>query len=187
VSAAGQAADSFGQVALGYLDGLYGYAMSLCHNQAEAEDLTQETYLRAVRAFGELAPDSNLKSWLFAILRNIWLNQVRHAHSGPQFVEMDDEVEPAQMKSSEDPYAAYVTKVERAGVRKAVDDLPPLYREVIVLREFEGLSYQEIAGILHCPAGTVMSRLGRAREKLRLMLISWKARPVPPPLEASNP
>ena len=131
-----------------------------------------------------MAPDSNLKSWLFAILRNIWLNQLRHAHSGPQFVEIDDEQQGvARAISGDDPYATYVRKVERAGVRTAVDNLPQLYREVIVLREFEGLSYQEIAGILHCPAGTVMSRLGRAREKLRLMLVSWKAGP---PLEAGN-
>jgi len=186
VTAAGQRAD-FGQVALGYLDGLYGYAMSLCHNQAEAEDLTQETYLRAVRALGRLAPDSNLKSWLFAIMRNIWLNQVRHAQSGPQFVEIDDEGEQSvQVKSSEDLHAEYVNKVERARVRTAVDSLPPLYREVILLREFEGLSYQEIAGILDCPAGTVMSRLGRAREKLRLMLSSWRAGAAPP-LKAGTP
>lgn len=187
MTAAGQTVESFGQVALSYLDGLYGYAMSLCHNQAEAEDLTQETYLRAVRAFGQLAPDSNLKSWLYAIMRNIWLNQIRHAHSGPQFVEIDDEAEAGRVKSSDDPHTAYVNKVERAGVRTAVENLPAPYREVIVLREFEGLSYQEIAGILHCPAGTVMSRLGRAREKLRLMLSSWRSSAAPPPLEASNP
>ena len=73
---------SFSQAALEHLDALYGYAMTLTHNKTEAEDLVQETYLRAVRAFGQLMPDSNLKSWLFAIMRNVWLNQLRHARSG---------------------------------------------------------------------------------------------------------
>jgi len=170
----------FRQAALACLDGLYGYAMSLSRDQANAEDLVQETYLRAVRAFGQLVPDSNLKSWLYAIMRNVWLNQVRHAQSGPQFVEMSDEKEDAmgQARSGDNPYASYVAGVERDSVRAAVQQLPVPYREVIVLREFEGLSYQEIAGILHCPAGTVMSRLGRAREKLRVLLSVWNVRPT---------
>ena len=172
----------FKQAALACLDGLYGYAMNLSHNQADAEDLVQETYLRATRAFGQLAPDSNLKSWLYAILRNIWLNQVRHSQSGPQFVEMiDDQQQDAirEARSEEDPYASYVARAERDSVRAAVEQLPVAYREVIVLREFEGLSYQEIAGILNCPAGTVMSRLGRARDKLRQLLSVWNAPPAP--------
>ncbi|HNH84497.1 MAG TPA: RNA polymerase sigma factor, partial [Acidobacteriota bacterium] len=81
-------ASQFSQSALEHLDALYGFAMALTHNQTEAEDLVQETYLRAARAFGRLLPDSNLKSWLFAIMRNIWLNQIRHDQSGPQFVEL---------------------------------------------------------------------------------------------------
>jgi RNA polymerase sigma-70 factor (ECF subfamily) len=112
------------------------------------------------------------------------LNQVRHAQSGPQFVEMTDEQQEdviAQARSADNPFASYVATVERDSVRAAVEQLPLPYREVIVLREFEGLSYQEIAEILHCPAGTVMSRLGRAREKLRILLSVWNA---PPPLEA---
>jgi RNA polymerase sigma-70 factor (ECF subfamily) len=164
---------NFNQVALSYLDGLYGYAMSLCRNPAEAADLTQETYLRAVRAFGQLAPDSNLKSWLYTIMRRVWLNQVRHAHCGPQFVDIEDEQGKkgfAEAKSADDPYASYVHKMNRENVRTAVENLSPLHREVILLSAFEGLSYQEIAGVLQCPAGTVMSRLSRAREKLREFL-----------------
>jgi RNA polymerase sigma-70 factor, ECF subfamily len=166
----------FAHAALVCLDGLYRYAMALSHNQAEAEDLVQETYLRAVRASGQLAPDSNLKSWLYAILRNAWLNQVRHAHSGPRFVDMDDDQESGaagQVRSNDDPYATYVRHVEHDHVRAAVNNLPPQYREVIVLREFEGLSYQEIGVILDCPAGTVMSRLSRARDRLREALSDW--------------
>ena len=173
MASAAQAEAGFRDAALACLNGLYGYAMSLSHNQAEAENLVQETYLRAVRACDQLAPGSNLKSWLYAILRNIWLNEIGHRNSGPRFVEMDDEEQSDvinQVRSDDDPHAEYVAKVERDSLRAALRQLPLQFREVLVLREFEGLSYQEIAEILQCPAGTVMSRLGRAREKLRLLL-----------------
>jgi len=91
MSEAGNRNSTFGNAALEHLDALYGFAMTLTRNQTEAEDLVQETYLRAVRAFGRLMPDSNLKSWLFAIMRNAWLNQLRHTRGGPRFVELDAE------------------------------------------------------------------------------------------------
>jgi RNA polymerase sigma-70 factor (ECF subfamily) len=169
---------AFATAALDHIDALYGFAMTLVRNQAEAEDLVQETYLRAVRAFGQLAPDSNLKSWLFVILRNIWLNQLRHERSGPRFVELDAETEDRSWwldRVTKDPHLVYVEKIERQEVRAAIESLPRLHREVILLRDIEGFSYQQIATILGCPAGTVMSRLGRAREKLRLLLAGWRA------------
>ena len=165
----------FSQAALDHLDALYSYALSLTRERAQAEDLVQETYLRAVRAFAQLLPDSNLKGWLFAILRNIWLNQVRHNRSGPQFVELDAEGEgrvEGLPSIADDPYLALVHKFEREQVRAAIERLPGHYREVIILRDLEGFSYRQIASILQCPAGTVMSRLGRAREQLRLILVS---------------
>src|SRR5712675_1520018 len=82
---------TFNQAAIEHLHSLYGYALILTREQTAAEDLVQETYLRAVRAFGQLMPNSNLKSWLFVIMRNAWLNEVRHTRSGPHFVELDDE------------------------------------------------------------------------------------------------
>jgi RNA polymerase sigma-70 factor (ECF subfamily) len=167
----------FSQVALEHLDALYGYAMTLTRDQTEAEDLVQETYLRAVRAFGQLLPDSNLKSWLFVIMRNIWLNQLRHNRSGPRFVGFDDEIETVQYlaaKPTDDPHVAYMRKLECWEVRQAIESLPPPYREIIVLRDIEGFSYQQISSMLGCPAGTVMSRLGRAREKLKQMLSGWR-------------
>lgn len=163
----------FSRAALEHIDALYGFAMMLTRNEAEAQDLVQETYLRAVRAFGSLMPDSNLKSWMFAIMRNVWLNQLRHTRSGPRFVELDaEEADRAQWldRVANDPHAVYVSKLEREEVRAAIERLPLPYREVIVLRDLEGFSYQQIASILECPAGTVMSRLGRAREKLRRLL-----------------
>jgi RNA polymerase sigma-70 factor (ECF subfamily) len=161
------------------LDSLYGYALILTRDQTAAEDLVQETYLRAVRAFGQLMANSNLKSWLFVIMRNAWLNQLRHNRSGPRFVELDDEeLGFVHQKTfvNEDPHVVYLRKLEREQIRVAIADLPELYREIIVLRDLEGFSYQEIATMLECPAGTVMSRLGRARAKLRRALASWQPR-----------
>ena len=179
----------FSEAALEHLDALYGFAMTLVRNRAEAEDLVQETYLRAVRAFGRLLPDSNLKSWLFAIMRNIWLNQIRHTRSGPQFIELDAE-EDSQARwldrKSGDPHSVYVRKVEREEMRAAIASLPHLYREVVVLRDIEGFSYQQIAEILQCPAGTVMSRLGRARGKLRQLLTEWQAETRPKAMRAKE-
>lgn len=163
----------FGQAALDHLDALYGFAMTLTRNRGEAEDLVQETYLRAVRAFGQLMPDSNLKGWLFTITRNLWLNQCRHARAGPHFVDLDQdqqEITEWLTQLPEDPYEIYVRKAEREEVRSAIQSLPRPYRQVVVLRDIEGFSYQQIARILGCPAGTVMSRLGRARQRLRHML-----------------
>jgi RNA polymerase sigma-70 factor, ECF subfamily len=169
---------------------LYAYAMTLTHNQAEAEDLVQETYLRALGAFKQLRPDSNLKSWLFTILRNVRLNQLRRIQGGPRIIEMEGRANEAtefEDKGAKDPYASYVIKLTHSDVRSAVENLPGIYREVILLREFEDLSYKEIAEILDCPAGTVMSRLGRAREKLKEMLQHWSIRTVPAASKAAQP
>ncbi|HTF64878.1 MAG TPA: sigma-70 family RNA polymerase sigma factor [Edaphobacter sp.] len=167
----------FRELALEYLDGLYGYAMTLTRSKTEAEDLVQETYLRAARAFDRLRPDSNLKSWLFTILRNVYLNQIRRRQSGPPIVEMEDQFSdlPDRASSSAlDPLSAYLASLKRQDVHRAIESLPAVYREVIILREFEDLSYLEIAEVLNCPAGTVMSRLGRAREKLKRVLEHWR-------------
>jgi RNA polymerase sigma-70 factor, ECF subfamily len=168
----------FSQAALEHVDALYGFAMTLTRNETEAEDLVQETCLLAVRAFGQLRPDSNLKGWLFVLMRNAWLNQVRRTRSGPRFVELDAEEQdraPWFEDSHSDPYVLYVKKLERDEVRAAIDSLPRPYREIIVFRDIEGFSYKQIANILGCPTGTVMSRLGRAREKLRKLLADWYA------------
>jgi RNA polymerase sigma-70 factor, ECF subfamily len=155
-----------------YLDGLYGYAMVLSRNSTEAEDLVQETCLRALRAIGKLRADSSVKSWLFTILRNIWLNQLRQRRTAPDLVELDASEngasEPAD--AAQDPLTQYVSGVEREQVRAAIQQLPVEFREIIILREYEELSYQEIAALLDCPPGTVMSRLARARSKLRDLL-----------------
>jgi RNA polymerase sigma-70 factor, ECF subfamily len=153
-----------------YLDGLYGYAMVLSHNRAEAEDLVQETCLRALRAIDRLRAQSNVKGWLFTILRNIWLNQVRRTSSIQIELGADTNGANDPADAAQDPHAVYASKVEQERVQAAIRQLPPEFREIILLREYEELSYQEIAALLDCPPGTVMSRLARARSQLRNLL-----------------
>jgi RNA polymerase sigma-70 factor, ECF subfamily len=152
-----------------YLDGLYSYAMVLSRNHADAEDLVQETYVRAIHALGRLRAGSNMKGWLFTILRNIWFNQLRKRRNGPQIVDVEDGAANIA-EPSRDSHDLYVSKIEAEQVRAAIQELPVESREIILLREYEDLSYQEIASVLDCPVGTVMSRLGRARAKLRALL-----------------
>jgi RNA polymerase sigma-70 factor (ECF subfamily) len=161
-----------------YLDGLYSYALILTRNHAEAEDLVQETYVRALQAMGRLRPGSNMKGWLFTILRNIWFNQLRKWRNGPQMfdIEVGDGVSGSIVESSTNSHDLYVSKMETEQVRAAIQELPIPFREIILLREYEELSYQEIAGVLDCPVGTVMSRLGRARAKLRELLSATSER-----------
>jgi RNA polymerase sigma-70 factor (ECF subfamily) len=159
-------------IGLEHLDGLYSYALVLTRNHAEAEDLVQETYVRAIPAMGRLRAGSNTKGWLFTILRNVWLNQLRKWRNGPQVIEMGvgDDVANSIVETSKDSHDLYVSKLEAEQVRAAIQELPIDFREIILLREYEDLSYQEIANLLDCPVGTVMSRLGRARAKLRVLL-----------------
>jgi len=151
---------------------LFRYAMVLTRNQAEAEDLVQETYVRAFKAKSGLYDDSNVRGWLFTILRNIWLNQLRQNRAYPKFVDFaeDESIESVAVETSQDPLDAHVSQQERRRVREAILQLPAESREVIILREYEELSYREISGILKCPTGTVMSRLSRARSRLRTLL-----------------
>jgi RNA polymerase sigma-70 factor, ECF subfamily len=164
-----------------YMDGLYAYAMVLSRNPAMAADLVQETYLRALKAKESLRPDSNVKSWLFTILRNIWLNQLRHERAGPKLAELDSDENLADVSiaTSEDPHDLYVRNLQREWVRTAIQQLPIEFREIIILREYEELSYSEIANVLQCPMGTVMSRLARARSRLGdLLSISRETLPT---------
>ncbi len=175
-------------VGIEYLDGLYSYALVLTRNRAEAEDLVQETYVRAIKAMGRLRTDSNMKGWLFTILRNIWFNQLRKWRNGPEMIgiEVGDGVSNSIAEPSKNSHDLYVSKLETELVRAAIQELPTQFREIILLREYEELSYQEIAGILECPVGTVMSRLGRARTKLRALLSATLERSDSPSLRGSK-
>jgi RNA polymerase sigma-70 factor, ECF subfamily len=159
-----------GSETLQYIDHLFRYAMALSRNRSEAEDLVQETYVRALGAVERLRPGSNVKVWMLTILRNIWRNQLRSQRAAPRTEELDSE----RVATFKDPHAVLVTNMECELVREAIRQLPEDAREIILLREYEDMSYQEIADLLDCPLGTVMSRLGRARARLR-MLISQMA------------
>jgi RNA polymerase sigma-70 factor (ECF subfamily) len=158
--------------ALEYIDGLYGYALLLTSNRSEAEDLVQETYLRAIAAMNNLFDGSNVKAWLFTIMRNAWFNQLRRRRLKPRIIQIDNDENTTTtvVDQLKNPYEAYESKLEAERVRNAIQQLPEDFREIIVLREYEDLSYQEIADVLDCPVGTVMSRLARARSKLRALL-----------------
>jgi RNA polymerase sigma-70 factor (ECF subfamily) len=175
-------------IGLEHLDGLYSYALVLTRNHAEAEDLVQETYVRAIPAMGRLRAGSNTKGWLFTILRNVWRNQLRKWRNGPQMIETDvgDDVANSIVETSKDSHDLYVSKLEAEQVRAAIQELPVDFREIILLREYEDLSYQEIANLLDCPVGTVMSRLGRARAKLRVLLSTTLKRSDRPERGAHN-
>jgi RNA polymerase sigma-70 factor (ECF subfamily) len=158
-----------------HLDHLYGYAMVLTRNKADAEDLVQETYIRAVTAVRDLQTITAMKGWLFTILRNVWLNQRRRRLTSPDkmlFIDADETVANLIADPSKDPYAHYLGKLDVVRVQEAVQQLPGHFREIIVLREYEELSYDEIATVMQCAIGTVMSRLARARAKLRALLSS---------------
>jgi len=157
-----------------HIDGLYGYALVLTRNRTDAEDLVQETYVRAIRAMGRLRDDSNVKGWLFTILRNVWLNELRGRRNAPETLDVEADEMPVNLvdNNMKSPHDIYVGHLERRHVREAIQRLPEEAREVILLREWEELSYQEIATVLDCPMGTVMSRLARARAKLRDLLCS---------------
>jgi len=116
-----------------YVDALYCYALVLCRNPTESEDLVQETCLRALRAMGKLRPDTNAKAWLFTILRNVWLNQLRQSRTAPQTVEFeaDESIEDKTKGESKDPHETYVSEFERKEVQNAIRQLSSEFREVI--------------------------------------------------------
>jgi RNA polymerase sigma-70 factor (ECF subfamily) len=160
-----------------HIDGLYSYALALSRNRVYAEDLVQETYVRAIPVVRRLRKESNVKSWMFTILRNIWLNPLRQPRVAVPMLgtDIDQFLPESGAPGVKDPHSLLLTSLDQDQVRQAISRLPVESREIILLREFEDLSYQEIAGVLKCPIGTVMSRLGRARSKLRELLSSTLA------------
>jgi RNA polymerase sigma-70 factor, ECF subfamily len=154
------------------IGGLYSYALVLTRNHADAEDLVQETYVRAMGRLSCLRAGSNLKGWLVTILRNVWLNQLKQRQSNAHFVGLDDSegVADSIADLSKNAYEICVSKRETSQIRSAIQNLPLESQEIILLREYEELSYREIASVLDCPVGTVMSRLARSRTRLRALL-----------------
>ena len=161
--------DSFESQALPHLDTLYRVALRLTGEPAAAQDLVQDTMLRALAAWKSFRPGSNARAWLVTILRNQFINGWRSAKRAPTGVDMDAIPEPADPKDP-DPEGRFFSELVDEEVTAAVDELPDDFREVLVLSDMEGLPYAEIAESLGIPVGTVKSRLFRARRILQLRL-----------------
>jgi RNA polymerase sigma factor (sigma-70 family) len=159
---------SFEEVVLPHLDAAFNYARWLTKNDADAEDVVQDAYVRALRFFSSLR-EENARAWLFTIVRNTWYGRFpRRAASAVVNVAGDEADDRAD--AGLNPEAQMIQQQTVEHVRRALETLPTDFREVLVLRELEGLSYKEIAAIVEIPIGTVMSRLARARERLAAVL-----------------
>ena len=163
-----QANELFEKEMIPHMDQLYGYAFYLTGDREEANDLLQETYLKAFRFFDKFEPGTNAKAWLYRIMRNTYINEYRRIQRLPEVLEYDEQISAYQMLPQ--PYD--VTNDLREKIDKqmfddditlAIASLPEKFKSVIVLRDVEDLPYEEIAGVLEIPIGTVRSRLHRAR------------------------
>jgi RNA polymerase sigma-70 factor (ECF subfamily) len=164
-------------VALVHLDSLYRAALRLTRNRAEADDVVQEAFLRAVRAFDAFERGTNCRAWLFTILRNVFLNRARRAGREVLDAEPTSIDDPGgtadDWPAGRDPEDEYLQTVLHGDVDRALRALPFAYREAVILADLEGLTYKEIAQAVGCPVGTVMSRLSRGRALLRRALVTF--------------
>ena len=174
----------FADQAMEHMGSLYSAALRMTRNPADAEDLVQETYLKAYRAFESFQEGTNLKAWLYRILTNTFINSYRSKKRRPDETELD-EVEDLYLyrrlggleaaaagRSAEDELMDMFTETE---IKQAVEDLPEQFRLAVLLADVEGFSYKEIAEILDVPIGTVMSRLHRGRKALQKRLYDFAA------------
>jgi RNA polymerase sigma-70 factor (ECF subfamily) len=164
----------FEAIVLPHLNAAYNLARWLLRDDDGAQDVVQESCLRAFRFFDGFRGD-DARPWLLGIVRNSCYSWLREQKQPGEHVEFDDErdsaaIDPALSRASDNPEALLLRKLDRAQVNEAIENLPPAFREVLVLRELEELSYDEIAQVAAIPIGTVMSRLARARALLRAAL-----------------
>jgi len=172
----------FADVAMEHMPSLYTAALRMTRNPADAEDLVQETYLKAYRGFGGFTEGTNLKAWLYRILTNTYINAYRAKKRRPESSDIDDlenfylyrrlgGLEGATAgRSAEDEVLDHFTETE---VKEAIEALPEQFRMAVLLGDVEGFSYKEIAEILDVPIGTVMSRLHRGRRALQKRLYEF--------------
>jgi RNA polymerase sigma factor (sigma-70 family) len=162
----------FEDLALPLFDSLYNFAFWLARNQNDAEDLVQETYLKALRSYASFEPGTNFRPWIFQILKNTFLSSRSKLERRMTFAVESEEGLPA---TSDTPESLLLGRSDMDAVRSAIEQLPVIFREVILLCDVEDASYREIAEILSIPLGTVMSRLARARKLVRASLRSTTA------------
>jgi RNA polymerase sigma-70 factor (ECF subfamily) len=172
----------FSELAMEYMPSLYTAALRMTRNPSDAEDLVQETYLKAYRAFNSFQEGTNLKAWLYRILTNTYINSYRAKKRRPEETDVDD-LENFYLyrhlgglagavagRSAEDQVLDHFTETE---VKEAIEALPEQFRMAVLLGDVEGFSYKEIAEILDVPIGTVMSRLHRGRRALQKRLYDF--------------
>jgi RNA polymerase sigma factor (sigma-70 family) len=180
-SDAAQRSARFQQMALPHLDAAFNLARWLCGNPNDAEDIVQDAYMRAFRYFDMFHGD-NARPWLLTIVRRTWYSEWQKREMSRHSVEFDENLDDAMFEGWSEPHADPETLMMRDQdarlVHEALEQLPAEYREVMVLRELEELSYREIATIADLPVGTVMSRLARGRRRLAAALASLQARAV---------
>ena len=159
--------DGFAREALSYVDSLYGTALRLTRRPADAEDLVQETYLKAFRASSQFERGTNLKAWLFTILHNTYRNLRRHDVRSPVDVDSETVEQAADLLAQDHTPEQLLTRdTLDADLQAALDGLPDAFRQAVWLRDVEEFSYAEIARIVGVPIGTVMSRISRGRKLL---------------------
>jgi len=159
------------------LDSLYRYALHLTRNSEDASDLVQETCARSLNAADKYRSGTNARAWLFAIMKNIFLNQRRAKSSGEIPSDWTDEIESGDQRFTgsvwPQPFEAFMKNLMREDIEKAMNELSDDFRSVFILCDVEGFSYAESADLLDIPVGTVRSRLHRARATLQKMLSQW--------------
>jgi RNA polymerase sigma-70 factor, ECF subfamily len=170
--------EAFASEALSYIDSLYGTALRLTRRTQDAEDLVQETYLKAFRAANQFERGTNLKAWLFTILHNTFRNVRRHDGRNPVDVNTDVVERAVDRAGVEQTPEQILTRATLdADLQDALDSIPDAFRQAVWLRDVEEFAYAEIAKMLDIPIGTVMSRISRGRRLLYERLIAAKAAP----------
>jgi RNA polymerase sigma-70 factor, ECF subfamily len=160
----------FEELAMPLFARLYNFAHWLTQDRAEAEDLVQETYMKALKGFGSFQQGTNFHAWMYKILRNTFLTS-RTGLKTTLTVSLDSEDDkPVEPVTAETPESVLFARVDQQIIENALEELPVKFREIILLCDVEEMSYQEIADTLAVPIGTVMSRLSRARKSMRELL-----------------
>lgn len=167
-------AERFAEVALEHMDLLYKSALYMSKNESDAQDLVQDTYLKAYRFFDTFKEGTNCRAWLLKILQNTFINVVNHKKTQPETVELlEMDGNEAELSPGTHPEDLIFWNLLDDDVTAAVDGLLEKYRTAVVLADVKGLSYKEIADVMDCPIGTVMSRLHRGRSLLKRRLRNY--------------
>jgi RNA polymerase sigma-70 factor (ECF subfamily) len=179
-AAPGVTAWDFNSQVMPFVDSLYNTAYRMTRSAEDAEDLVQETFFKAYKYYDKFEEGTNLKAWLFKILKNTFINNYRKRKLEPRsvdFAEIEDSFERIVRRDNSeqpaDPESEFFSGVLDDDVKKALESLPYDYRMVVILADLEDFSYKEIAEILDCPVGTVMSRLYRGRKLLEKALLKY--------------